>query len=989
MANGELAGQESITNVDVTLPGTGTVAVTVTEEDTTPIPGASITIQDAFSVDFRDEGVTNASGQRSIAIVPEGPFTIQARHSDGTFIGSATGHMPGGGTAAVVEVSIISEVGATVEGFVRAGDGMTPVAAAPVELFEEDGVSLIASTVADETGFYRFLGAVAPDSTGVVRAHFPGDESLSDESTVTATNTGQTFAIDLVLPVNVVKGSVIESDGTTAVPNATIELHREGTFDRQTSAADAAGAFFFLNQPSGSVELVAEDVFGLVGRARVDVPQDTLVIELDVLLPAFGTVEGTIFDASGAPPIHVASTPVELTNANLKAPRTVIPDAAGGFLFDRVAQGSFTVTYDGASTSGAAIPASTTSRLGDLGATSTTLGNLSRALGVVLNPSTVFPGFGPERAIDGNLNTSWFTVDADTNPFFEIILPGDATVTEIRMFGNRQFAEGFDFFAGIFQLLDEGGLVLFDSGVVDLPAPDRDLSIPIPAIPGVRRVSFTGTDGDGGEGFAELEVIGRFDSGTNLSVGPGVATNVSSSFSASWPPSRAIDGSLQTSWFTERIDPNPFFEVILPAAATVSELRMFGNRESSDGFDFFQGFFELFDETGAVLYDSGLIDLPAPVRDAVLLVPDVPDVRRVRFTGTDGDANEKGFSELEIFGRFQLDQGAPFPDITLPGLGDVSGRLLAVDGTPTIPSGDLAPVILEGRQRESRTGVYSSSAEVSTADGTYRFEGVPAGQVTVTVVDDSQAGAATGTVEIGMETLDLDVTLGTAVALPVELGLPAGRRHEIQADGSVRGENLFSGSEVALSNLTVNGKPYPSLASAVPELSDRQLVLGPVRTAGVLHKRKVFVPSDGSFVRFLEILENTNTFAVDLTLDVAGEIFASNLTTSSGDAALDASDGYLAGELDTGAGVAIVYTDNLGALIPDAARTDGEAYRHTWRKVTIPAMRRILVMLFAVQADDRAAAIAQANELLDLTDPAALSGLTAAERSEVVNFSVP
>jgi hypothetical protein len=482
------------------------------------------------------------------------------------------------------------------------------------------------------------------------------------------------------------------------VPNATVELQREGSFELQSTTASPSGDFFFLNEPSGFFELVAEDSFGLVGRARAEREPSVLTLEQDVLLPAFGTVRGTVFDSAGSPPLDVESTLVELTNANLRAPRTVLPDVSGVFQFERVATGSFTVTYDDHSTAGTVVPGSTTGRLSEAG---------------------------------------------------------------------------------------------------------------------------------------------------------------------------------------------------------------------------------------------------------------------------------------------------NFPEITLPDLGDVSGRLRAGDGTETTPSGELAPVIVEGRQQESRAGISTKSGEVGLTDGSFRVEDVPAGEVTVTIIDEADAGASTGTVEAGIEATDLDVTLGTATALPVEMGLPTGNRHEVQADGSVRGEDLVSGSEVVLSMMSVNAKPYPALASAVSESPDQQLVFGPVRTAGVLHTRKVFVPPDASFARFLEILENPNGFAVDITLDVTGDIFASNLTTSSGDAALDATDGYLAGVLDTGAGVAIVFTDNLGALVPDAARTDGDAYQHVWRGVTIPAGGRVILMHFAVQAADRDGAIAKADELLNQTDPTALSGLTTEERSQVVNFSIP
>jgi hypothetical protein len=59
-----------------------------------------------------------------------------------------------------------------------------------------------------------------------------------------------------------------------------------------------------------------------------------------------------------------------------------------------------------------------------------------------VNGGSTYPA---DRAIDGNLNTSWFTQPPDASPFYELILPGDATLTELRMFGNREFANGFDF----------------------------------------------------------------------------------------------------------------------------------------------------------------------------------------------------------------------------------------------------------------------------------------------------------------------------------------------------------------------------------------------------------------------------------------------------------------------------------------------------------------------------------------------------------------
>jgi hypothetical protein len=153
--------------------------------------------------------------------------------------------------------------------------------------------------------------------------------------------------------------------------------------------------------------------------------------------------------------------------------------------------------------------------------------NLTQLLGVTLNVSSSFPGFPPTRAVDDNLNTSWFTASGNACnlgncPFFEIIFPQDVTVSQLQMFGNREFAAGFDFFSGIFQLFDASATVLFDSGVVNLPAPDRDVTLTIPYVAGVRRVRFTATaDESVDPGFAELKVIGptgAFSSGAGIEV---------------------------------------------------------------------------------------------------------------------------------------------------------------------------------------------------------------------------------------------------------------------------------------------------------------------------------------------------------------------------------------------------------------------------------------------------------------------------------------
>jgi hypothetical protein len=100
--------------------------------------------------------------------------------------------------------------------------------------------------------------------------------------------------------------------------------------------------------------------------------------------------------------------------------------------------------------------------------------NLVRLKNTTIQVSSTFSTtYVPARAIDGDLQTSWFTADPDASAFFQITLPSPATVRELRMFGNRQFPTGHDFLSGRFDLFDGAGAVLYTTGVVTLAAPDH------------------------------------------------------------------------------------------------------------------------------------------------------------------------------------------------------------------------------------------------------------------------------------------------------------------------------------------------------------------------------------------------------------------------------------------------------------------------------------------------------------------------------------
>lgn len=124
---------------------------------------------------------------------------------------------------------------------------------------------------------------------------------------------------------------------------------------------------------------------------------------------------------------------------------------------------------------------------------------------LTFDASTFWGGWPPERAFDGNRDTSWFTARGDTvtkktKPWVKVTFPADVTVKRVTVHGNREhpWEKGYAFLAGKVELLDAAGKVLAaddNDGLGD----DRDFDFVFKAaVEKVRAVKFTalGDEGD-------------------------------------------------------------------------------------------------------------------------------------------------------------------------------------------------------------------------------------------------------------------------------------------------------------------------------------------------------------------------------------------------------------------------------------------------------------------------------------------------------------
>ncbi len=129
----------------------------------------------------------------------------------------------------------------------------------------------------------------------------------------------------------------------------------------------------------------------------------------------------------------------------------------------------------------------------------------------------------------------------------------------------------------------------------------------------------------------------------------GVRVNASG-FAFGATPELVVDESLSTSWTSGRGDSPVFLEIVFPQAVTVEQVQILGKRDGQSRIT--AGIFQLLAADGTELHNTGPVELPAPNRDATLVLPGLSGVQRIRFTATagDNDLGFVGFAEMRVIG---------------------------------------------------------------------------------------------------------------------------------------------------------------------------------------------------------------------------------------------------------------------------------------------------------------------------------------------------
>ncbi|MAE66557.1 MAG: hypothetical protein CMJ18_19990 [Phycisphaeraceae bacterium] len=365
----------------------------------------------------------------------------------------------------------------------------------------------------------------------------------------------------------------------------------------------------------------------------------------------------------------------------------------------------------------------------------------------------------------------------------------------------------------------------------------------------------------------------------------------------------------------------------------------------------------------AEFLDGSAIDLPAGVGRAAVIgsLADGSDQDWFRFSLASG-----------AFASIVLDIGGA-PDAALE-LYDDQARLLAIgsaqEGLLTISD------LLSGGTGDYAVRVSGSAAAdyalVVTKDASFSTRQEPASPTIVQEV--GPANRVLGRIGDVRE-----------IPVPVRSGSltdGGGFRWSVRQNGTIGSSSGFGGLDSGSLWLL----DFPTFDLLV-EQDGREFVLGPHVDDGLEITRKVFVPTDDAFIRYLEIVSNVSSAPLEYTAAVRSEMdrYSTLTTTSDGDSTFDADDDWLIiGRFSSRAAAQVVR--GPGGRPPDGTTLNGSYITFSYDLALAPGETQI-VMHFATQGFDQEAMELAADRLTALGG-SALDGLSAAEIEQIVNFEI-
>jgi hypothetical protein len=962
---------------------TTTVTGHVTNADGSPHPGASVVVLTYFTA------IADTAGAFAVLHVPItlGNVIASAEAVVGgtVYSGSSNSTVPVGSGSTNVGTIQLGINGGQVSGTVTTPDNK-PDPGVQVTI---TGGADTRTAVTDGNGLYSVSGfQPGPVSVAVLDP----STSLRGQAVGTLGAAGPLTLNVKLAAYGTVSGNVTSTTGVSVGAGVTVQI--SGALGA-TTATDNFGHYGFAFVPLGAVILDATDANGNHGRATATVTATSQTINANIQYLGRGTVTGVVSTALGTP---VAGATVQLSNSGVfYQGLSTTTNNIGQYTFNNVFVGALYLSA-----------ASTASSTGGTTTASVTKDGQMVTANIMLMPTaaisgTVYRSDGatPVSGASVTLQNTAFTATTDASGAF-----GIANVPL-----NTYNVQALDQASG-----DRGGKT------VTLSTAGQTVPVTID-MQGLGTVDVTVLDGGGnpaGGAIVQIHAGGSYD----LQQSGVTAADGTLTFSQQLAGSLSVTAS------------NPATGVGGRASATLAAGQTLPITITLQSVGTVQG--TVYQLNGATPLVGATVEL-LPLGSALTNAAGAYSFTNVP-TGT---YNAQVVDSLNNVLSHQngvtvSSQGQVVTvNFVIVGRGTVTGQVTNPDGTPApgipVSIGSAAP------------GYATALGGATDINGNYAVAFVPVGNYTVVAQQHTQTtnsyGSAMGTMPADGAVTVTNVQLSTSL-VPSTLLLYDGNglQYPIRENGG-----LFDGSFTvfggyhgandggALLSIVQNGNatPFAGEEFAPVSLGSREISITQNGIDGLNITRRVYVPGDGYFARYLELLSNPG--AQNITVDVN---LATNfrleyhdvkvngvtnqtvtvpqiLLTSSGDNILNIADPNNPDHWVTFGGVVdqdpFLLDEFADTLIPTVADVfDGpgatlaptsagyitdpsgnfSTLTETFGSVTVPAGGTVGILHFLSQENLYAAANASAARLVQLP-PEALSGLSPIDLAAIANFVVP
>jgi protocatechuate 3,4-dioxygenase beta subunit len=952
---------------------TTTVQGRVLDGSNGPVAGASVVVFGLIT------GTTDGAGFFSIQHVPSqiGSISAIARVTVNNVI------LEGASAATTPVDSAITNVGVIKLGQSKGSISGTitdvrnnPVANAQVTILIGAETR---STSSDANGLYAFAG-FSPNSF-VVSARDLLTGLRGQASGVLNANSSAVADIQLSAS-GTIKGTVFSTDGTTPAIGATIVLSGGAT-----AVSDGAGQFVFDFVPLGGFVLDASDANGNRGRNTGTIRRSGVVVQSNIIFLGRGSVSGTVSDGSGNP---VAGANVTLnSNSIFGGNFSTATDGNGQYSFSNVFVGSFDVTASSA-----------TLRLGGRAGDKITGDGQSVVTNVVLGPSgTVtgtifhFDGITPVSNAQVSL-TGGFTTVADGNGVytFNFVPLGSYTISATDP-GNGDQGTGSVTLGGQDEV-QTVNVTLNGQGTVTATVVDATSAPVANAL-----LTLTGQTAFGGTFSGVSQADGTFTFGA-VPAGTFTVTATDSVSQAGAIATGSVAAG-QSAAVTLQLQPVGSVTGIVFAADGLTPVA--GISVTILG----QGQISLTTTSGP---DGSFTFGAVPSGTYTLQAIDGNGKIRAQASVTVATQGSTVTQNLVLSGF-----GTVTGTVTLNGV--VSSALVTLTDATGKTSSSLTDV--QGHYSVSQVAVGSFTAQAVLQNDTGNFSGFVQSQIT------TDGATVKADIQLVPQTRFLPATFNDVNGLPYTISQDGSLRDGLDSEFNSQFSSLPQGA-LRLDVIPAGGPPVSFFGggnTASSANGGRELDIPQQNITGLTITRKIFVPRDGYFVRYIEVLQNPGSAPVNVGLRLTTgmrnvtrfggsgivSIPPTLVATSSGDNILDVSppnpDRWVILDDDKDIDPFVDASENLpplshifdgpgGTVQATSAQFTQDASNHQgilteeFDNINVPAGGQVALLHFLSIETTRNSSLASALRLAQLP-PEALAGIDPNDLASIQNFVPP